>query len=368
MWLRVSARRTLGVKRAFVAASATALASVILPAPAGHAEPSIGDVQQRLDTLYHQAEAAQERLNTVNLRLKDKREHLAALQSDLRAQRRRYSHVSDMVAAMAAEEAQNVESQLSLTQQFLISDDPDELLNRMAAHEALSNKKGQTLTRLTTVSRKLDQRQTQVTVELDAVRTDQQQAAKEDDTVDAKVAQAKNLLANLEAERRARLREARQRAAERRAAQLREARAAAQRRARLQEAQQQVSRSAPRVQTPNVSGGAAQAVSFAMDQVGEAYVYGAAGPDAWDCSGLTMQAWGSAGVSLPHSSSAQYSSGPHVSTSDLQPGDLVFYYSPISHVAMYIGNGQIVQAANPSSGVNVAPVGSMPITGAVRPG
>ena len=64
----------------------------------------------------------------------------------------------------------------------------------------------------------------------------------------------------------------------------------------------------------------------------------------------------------------QYSSGTPVSTSELQPGDLVFYYSPISHVAMYIGNGQIVHAANPSDGVLTAPVSSMPISGAVRPG
>jgi len=81
-----------------------------------------------------------------------------------------------------------------------------------------------------------------------------------------------------------------------------------------------------------------------------------------------MQAWGAAGVSLPHSSSSQYSAAPQVSTDSLQPGDLVFYYSPISHVAMYVGNGQIVHAANPTDGVAVDPVSSMPIAGAVRPG
>ena len=73
--------------------------------------------------------------------------------------------------------------------------------------------------------------------------------------------------------------------------------------------------------------------------------------ELFDCSGLTMAAWSQAGVSLPHSSSAQYSSGRHISESELQPGDLVFYYSPISHVGMYIGNGQIVNALNPGAGV-----------------
>ena len=102
------------------------------------------------------------------------------------------------------------------------------------------------------------------------------------------------------------------------------------------------------------TGRAAAAVQYAMAQVGDAYVYGAAGPAAFDCSGLTMMAWAQAGVSLPHSSSAQYGMGPHISESQLQPGDLVFYYSPISHVAMYIGNGMIVHAANPGAGVLVA--------------
>ena len=86
------------------------------------------------------------------------------------------------------------------------------------------------------------------------------------------------------------------------------------------------------VRRVDASGRAAAAIRYAMAQVGNSYVYGAAGPNAFDCSGLTMMAWAQAGVSLPHSSGAQYGVGPHVASSDLQPGDLVFYYSPISHV------------------------------------
>ena len=111
-----------------------------------------------------------------------------------------------------------------------------------------------------------------------------------------------------------------------------------------------------------------RAADAAQSKIGAPYVYGAAGPSAYDCSGLTMMAWAQAGVSLPHSSSAQYSSGPHISESQLMPGDLVFYYSPISHVGMYIGNGMIVHAANPGSGVLVSDLHSMPYVGAVRPG
>jgi peptidoglycan DL-endopeptidase CwlO len=79
-------------------------------------------------------------------------------------------------------------------------------------------------------------------------------------------------------------------------------------------------------------------------------------------------AWAQAGVGLPHSSSAQQGSGTRVSSSSLEPGDLVFYYSPVSHVGIYIGGGRIVHAANPSTGVVVSGVFSMPYSGAVRPG
>ncbi len=130
------------------------------------------------------------------------------------------------------------------------------------------------------------------------------------------------------------------------------------------------SRSGTPIPTSDIpaSGRAAVAVHYAMAQIGKPYVYGAAGPSSYDCSGLTMAAWGAAGVGLPHSSSAQYGSGTHIAASQLQPGDLVFYYSPISHVGMYIGNGMIVNAENPSAGIRVTGLYSMPYVGAVRPG
>ncbi|MCW2756885.1 MAG: hypothetical protein JWO46_631, partial [Nocardioidaceae bacterium] len=88
----------------------------------------------------------------------------------------------------------------------------------------------------------------------------------------------------------------------------------------------------------------------------------------YDCSGLMLAAWRQAGISLPHSSRAQQGSGRPVSESDLEPGDLVFYYSPVSHVGMYIGGGLIVNAENPSVGVTVTGLHAMPYSGAVRPG
>jgi cell wall-associated NlpC family hydrolase len=107
------------------------------------------------------------------------------------------------------------------------------------------------------------------------------------------------------------------------------------------------------------SGAAQAAVDTALAQVGDAYVYGASGPDAFDCSGLTQYAYSAAGISLPHSSRSQSTMGTPVSVNDLQPGDLLFYYTPTSHVAMYIGNGKMVHASTSSKPVMVVDFNSM---------
>jgi peptidoglycan DL-endopeptidase CwlO len=93
------------------------------------------------------------------------------------------------------------------------------------------------------------------------------------------------------------------------------------------------------------------AVQTALAQLGKPYQWGGSGPNSFDCSGLTSYAWRAAGVTLPRTSGAQYAGTRRISRAELQPGDLVFYHSPISHVAMYIGNGQVVEA--PNSGNNV---------------
>ncbi len=110
---------------------------------------------------------------------------------------------------------------------------------------------------------------------------------------------------------------------------------------------------------PASSGAVQVAIDTALAQVGDRYVYGAGGPDAFDCSGLTSFAYRAAGVSLPHSSRSQSQMGRPVSRGELQPGDLVFFYSPVSHVGMYIGNGQMVHASTSTQPVKVASVDSM---------
>jgi len=104
------------------------------------------------------------------------------------------------------------------------------------------------------------------------------------------------------------------------------------------------------------SAAAQRAVQFALDQVGKPYVFGAAGPGAYDCSGLTMASWRHGGVSLPHSAEEQYNYGNHVSRDELQPGDLIFFYQPIGHVTIYAGDGLMVSAPTEGEPVSVVPL------------
>jgi cell wall-associated NlpC family hydrolase len=114
------------------------------------------------------------------------------------------------------------------------------------------------------------------------------------------------------------------------------------------------------------SDAAQKAVDTALNQLGDPYVWGAGGPNAFDCSGLTQYAYAAAGVSLPHSSLAQSRMGTAVSRADLQPGDLVFFYSPVSHVGMYIGGGKMVHASTAGVPVLVSTVDMSGYVGARR--
>ena len=120
---------------------------------------------------------------------------------------------------------------------------------------------------------------------------------------------------------------------------------------------------------PPVSSRASVAVSAAQSQLGVPYQFAQSSPGvAFDCSGLTAYAWGQAGVSIPHQSAAQYASTPHVPQDQAQPGDLIFYYSPISHVGLYIGGGSMIHAPQTGSSVSYSVVHWNKVVGVSRPG
>lgn len=305
-----------------------------VPAIPAQAEPDIKDVKARVDRLYHEAEVAQERLNDAKLDLADLRRDLAGLKSDQARQGARLAVVREQVSDAVVRQLEG--EGISTVGQVIVSEDPGAFLDTLSTMSSFNDLQSSLLADYDTELEALEIRREATDARTEQIAELSEQLSAEKKTVDEKLAEAESLLADLEVEERERL----------------------------------ASRGATTRMPSSVpaSGRAAAAVQYAMAQVGDAYVYGAAGESAFDCSGLTMRAWAQAGVSLPHSSRMQFASGPQVAASDLQPGDLVFYYSPISHVSLYIGNGLIVDAANPGAGVRVAGVYSMPYVGAVRPG
>ncbi len=323
-----------GRKRLITALSALAMAAAVGLVPgSAQAEPDIEDVEARVDRLYHEAEMASERYNDVRLELKELNQDLASIKADERRQDQRLEAVRNQVQDSIVRQYQG--ENLSAVGQIVVSDDPGAFLGRLSTMSSFNDLQSQMFSDYARELKALDIRRDATANRAKQVSELEAQLGEEKATIDKKVDEAESLLDRLKEEQRERM---------------------------------MSSRSEVRAPSVPASGRAAAAVSYAMAQVGDAYVYGAAGPDAYDCSGLTMASWAQAGVALPHSSSAQYSSGPQVPASALQPGDLVFYYSPISHVGMYIGNGMIVHAANPSTGVQVTGLYSMPFSGAVRPG
>ena len=305
----------------------------LMPSSPAQAEPDIDDVQARVDRLYHEAEQASERYNDAKLELTELTSDLDSLKADQSRQDDELEQVAHQVQDSVVRQYEG--QSLSAVSQVVVSDDPEAFLSQLSTMSAFNDMQSQLFDDYATQAEALDIRRDATEKRAAQVAETQKKLAAEKATADTKLAEAQELLGDLKAEEREAI---------------------------LSRGEVRVPSDVP------ASGRAAAAVSYAMAQVGKAYVYGAAGPSAFDCSGLTMMAWAQAGVALPHSSGAQYSSGPHIAESDLQPGDLVFYYSPISHVGMYIGNGMIVNAENPGSGIRVTSLHTMPYVGAVRPG
>lgn len=126
-------------------------------------------------------------------------------------------------------------------------------------------------------------------------------------------------------------------------------------------------RPAARATSTSGSSRGARAVAFARRQLGDRYRWGATGPNSWDCSGLTQGAWRSVGVSLPHNARQQLARGKRISRSQLRPGDLVYFYSGIRHVGIYVGGGRIIHASRPGKPVGYSKISYMPYKGATRP-
>ncbi|MEU9232937.1 C40 family peptidase [Streptomyces subrutilus] len=304
--------------------------------------PTPAQVEAEVDRLYEEAEAATERYNGAKEKADEAERALDGLRDETARKTDQLNAARGTLGSLAA--TQYRRSSLGTAVQLAMASDPQEYLSQASFILRAGDRNA---AGISSVRRRLDEvgkLREQAAGRLADLRTRRDELAGHKAEVEGKLATAKRLLAKLTAEQRAAY-EARSGGA---------APAAA-------------PRSAPPPPSPSDGSRAARAVAFAHGAIGKPYVWGATGPGSFDCSGLTQAAWRSAGVSLPRTTYTQINAGRRVSRDQLAPGDLVFFYSGVTHVGLYIGNGQMVHAPRPGSTVRVAPIDSMPWAGASRP-
>ena len=342
--------RTRGIALAAITSTAV-VAGVIFIQGAADADPkpNLETAKKQVAALQHKAEEAGESANDLRGQISASGARVKALQDAIAKQQGQVDAVKRQIGSLAVAGYQT--SGMTTTAQLLLSTNPDQFLSQASTAQAFAGQQNSALRRYQQAQGKLGDLQASEQTELAALQAVQAQQDALKKQIQTNLDAAEKVLDKLSADERARIQAENEKEAE-------EAR------------DERPSRDGDRMDNLPVpaNGRAGTAVQTAMAQLGEPYVWGAEGPDSFDCSGLMLYAWGKAGVSLSHSSKAQASEGRRVSKSQLMPGDLVFYYSPISHVGMYIGNGRIVHASRPGKPVKTDPIDLMPYNTAVRPG
>ncbi|MFJ4687730.1 NlpC/P60 family protein [Streptomyces sp. NPDC088789] len=302
----------------------------------GHAapDPTPAQVKAEVDTLYREAEAATEQYNGAKEKADQARKRLGLLQDEAARKEERLNSEREALGASAA--AQYRSGGLDPAVQLALSDDPDAFLDGAAFAERAGDRHSAAVTRVRGRLREIERLRGSARVELAALSSRRAELERHKATIDGKLTSARRLLARLTAEDRARL------------------------------SGPATGNPAPMTVAAAPNARAAAAVSYARQKLGSPYVWGATGPDAFDCSGLMQAAYRAAGVALPRTTYAQIDTGRRISRDALRPGDLVFFYSGISHVGLYIGDGRMIHAPNPSAPVRVAPIDQMPFAGATR--
>ena len=357
----VSSRGTTFLKRGLVAGALAASLAVpgFVASGTSLATPSRSDLasaQARLEQLRNDFEIAVEKYNTVKSRLEDIRREMTTTElqvEDLRRNIDKHEKIAVRVARRLYEGGPSGALEMVLSAKSL-----GQIESTLQYLKSTESDQAKVFERLAVDRRQLSLKLAALDKARRQVSEDESRLAELKSSIQDKMASQQHEIDRLQAAiRRARQRERARLAAQRRAA------------AESQPAAAQVAAPAP-PPAPSVAAvapNAQTAVDTALAQVGKPYQWGAAGPESFDCSGLTMYSWAAAGVSLPHSSSAQYSVTRHVSLSSVQPGDLLFYYSPVHHVAMYIGGGRMVEAPYTGASVRVASLRTSNLVGVGRP-
>ncbi|MGA7688488.1 MAG: NlpC/P60 family protein [Jiangellales bacterium] len=345
-----------------------AAATIALAGPA-MADPDLDQVRdrvervsERVDDLYLEAEQANERLLQTQEQYMQAKEQLARTRAAVERQSNRVTQMTTELGGFAASAYR--QGIVDPTLHLVLSDNPADALSESTMVDAYAGQQVAALGKVAAERNALVAQQADIAESEAVLASLRSEMADEEASLESSAEQAEQLLAGLERREQRILDEIE-----------------ADRAARAEQAARADVRNAPddvaateepaEEAAPAAAAGSGRgsaAVAFAMAQIGDTYGYGGTGPSMWDCSGLTGGAWAAAGVSVPRTSQAQFSGLPRVSMDALQPGDIVGYYGGVSHVGIYIGNGQIVHASRPGRPVSVAPVYSMPVAGAVRPG
>ncbi|MEU9141631.1 NlpC/P60 family protein [Streptomyces sp. NPDC048404] len=328
----------------------------------GHADPQLSpaQVKARVDKLYEEAEAATQKYDGAKEKAGQAETNLSKLRDEAARREERLNSAREALGSMAA--AQYRSGGLDPVVQLALSDRPDQYLEGAALAERVGTRQSAEIAGVRKQLGELEQLRGAAHIELAALKSRQAELKQHKKTVNEKLGAARRLLDRLTPKQRTQYVE-RGGAGD----------------------QQHASRDASRESAPVPASGAsgtsgaaeagttaapnsraAAAVAYAYAKLGSPYVWGATGPNAFDCSGLAQAAYRSAGVSLPRTTYSQINAGRRVALSELQPGDLVFFYSGITHVGIYVGNGQMIHAPNPSAPVRVAPITEMPFAGATR--
>ncbi|MEU3557152.1 C40 family peptidase [Streptomyces fragilis] len=325
-------------------------------------KPTPEQVREEADQLYREAEAATEKYNGAKEKTQAAERRVDKLQDEAA---RRTEDLNAARASLGSAAAAQYRSGNGLgpAMRLALSSDPDRFLRDAGMAERAGALQAAEIASVSRQIRELDEVREEARTELEELQDQQERAERHKRTVTAKLAKARRLLSQLTAEERRRL-------AARTGAGDGTGGGAAESPSR----QNGNGPGAAGRQNPGGSGGriaaptsrAAAAVAYAQRKLGSPYVWGATGPNAFDCSGLVQAAYRSAGISLPRTTYAQIGAGQRVTRSQLRPGDLVFFYPGVTHVGMYIGNGKMIHAPNPSAPVRVAPVDEMPFAGATR--
>ncbi|WP_327283050.1 MULTISPECIES: NlpC/P60 family protein [unclassified Streptomyces] len=328
--------------------TALATAAVALSSQSAMAapdKPNKDEVKSKVDALYEESEQATEKFNGAKERQEKLEKEISQLQDRVARGQDELNSLRNTLGSMAT--AQYRGGGLDQSVLLLLSADPDAFLDKASTLQQLSGKQVEAISKIQAKQRSLAQQRQEATGKLADLEAVRKELAEKKAAAQAKLADAQALLNTLTADERSQLKSDA---------------------AKDGQAAADAAGGGAKPGAVKGSGRAGAALAAALTQKGDRYHMGDTGPDSWDCSGLTQWAYGQAGVDISRTTYTQANDGTRIGMSELQPGDLVFFYDDLHHVGLYAGNGQVFHASNPTGGVRYEAMKNMPFQFGVRVG